>query len=59
MKDFSEEHALQAPDAPLDILGAESEGQIGYLLETALSEALPNCEVEHLPFHAVVKAGIV
>lgn len=29
---------------PLDVLGAESEGQIGYLLETALSEALPDSE---------------
>ena len=39
----------QAPDAPLDVLGAESEGQIGYLLETALSEALPDSEVSSLP----------
>ena len=30
---------------PLDVLGAESEGQIGYLLETALAEALPESEV--------------
>ena len=37
--------ALQAPDVPLDVLGAESEGQIGYLLETALAEALPESEV--------------
>ena len=36
---------LQAPDVPLDVLGAESEGQIGYLLETALAEALPESEV--------------
>lgn len=35
----------QAPDVPLDVLGAESEGQIGYLLETALAEALPEAEV--------------
>ena len=35
----------KAPDVPLDVLGAESEGQIGYLLETALSEALPDSEV--------------
>ena len=35
----------QAPDVPLDVLGAESEGQIGYLLETALAEALPESEV--------------
>ena len=37
--------ACKAPDVPLDVLGAESEGQIGYLLETALSEALPDSEV--------------
>ena len=36
--------ACKAPDVPLDVLGAESEGQIGYLLETALSEALPDSE---------------
>ena len=40
-----EKCALQAPDVPLDVLGAESEGQIGYLLETALAEALPESEV--------------
>ncbi len=46
---MAESHATQAPDAPLDVLGAESEGQIGYLLETALSEALPDSEVSSLP----------
>ena len=33
--------ALQAPEEPLDVLGAESEGLIGYLLEQGLANALP------------------
>ena len=47
---------LQAPDAPLDILGAESEGQIGYLLETALSEALPDSEASIPPVSQLSKS---
>ncbi len=30
---------------PLDVLGAESEGMLGYLIEQELSNALPDCEV--------------
>ncbi|CAL8467155.1 g6691 [Coccomyxa elongata] len=37
--------ALKAPEELLDVLGAESEGQIGYLLECELSNALPDAEV--------------
>ena len=33
---------------PLDILGAESEGMIGYLIEQTLSDQLPNCEIATL-----------
>ena len=44
----------KAPDVPLDVLGAESEGQIGYLLETALSEALPDSEVRTGMFSSTV-----
>jgi carbamate kinase len=33
---------------PLDVLGAESEGMIGYLLEQALSNALPQREIATL-----------
>ncbi|KAK9916587.1 hypothetical protein WJX75_004604 [Coccomyxa subellipsoidea] len=37
--------ALRAPEEHLDVLGAESEGQIGYLLETELAGAMPDAEV--------------
>lgn len=37
-----------APPVPLDVLGAESEGQIGYLIEQALREALPGREIATL-----------
>ena len=40
--------ALQAPDDSLDVLGAESEGQIGYLLEQGLANALPDKPVATL-----------
>lgn len=46
--------ALQAaalkdgPKAPLDLLGAESEGLIGYMLERALAAALPGRDVATL-----------
>ena len=33
---------------PLDVLGAESEGMIGYLLEAALAGALPGREIATL-----------
>lgn len=36
-----EENGDDLPAAPLDVLGAESEGMIGYLLEQELSAALP------------------
>jgi carbamate kinase len=37
-----------APPYPLDILGAESEGMLGYLIEQELSNALPDREVAAL-----------
>jgi carbamate kinase len=41
--------ALAAPRPyPLDLLGAESEGMIGYLLEQALGNALPDRRVATL-----------
>lgn len=33
--------AVLAPETTLDVLGAESEGQIGYHIETELTRALP------------------
>lgn len=33
---------------PLDVLGAETEGMIGYILEQELRNCLPNCEVATL-----------
>jgi carbamate kinase len=33
---------------PLDVLGAESEGMIGYLIEQALANELPGCEIATL-----------
>jgi carbamate kinase len=41
--------ALQdGPQAPLDLLGAESEGQIGYLIERELKSALPGRDIATL-----------
>jgi carbamate kinase len=40
--------ALQAPDVSLDLLDAETEGQIGYLLEQGLGNALPDKPVATL-----------
>jgi carbamate kinase len=41
---------------PLDVLGAESEGMIGYLLETELRAALPGREVATLLTQVIVDA---
>ncbi len=54
--------ALQAeayrdgPAVPLDVLGAESEGMIGYLLEQELRNALPGRDVATLLTQVVVDA---
>lgn len=42
--------------APLDVLGAESEGMIGYLLERGLRQALPNRAVAALLTQVTVDA---
>jgi carbamate kinase len=42
---------------PLDVLGAESEGMIGYLLEQELRNAFPDCEVATLLTEVVVDAN--
>src|ERR1700690_3153652 len=41
---------------PLDVLGAESEGMIGYLLEQELGNALPERQVASLLTQTVVDA---
>jgi carbamate kinase len=41
---------------PLDVLGAESEGMIGYLLEQALGNAIPERPVASLLTQVVVNA---
>ena len=48
--------ALQSP-APFDVLGAETEGMIGYLLEQALRNELPDRQVAALLTQVVVDAG--
>jgi carbamate kinase len=42
------EASAEVPPYPLDVLGAESEGLIGYLLEQALRVALPGREIATL-----------
>jgi carbamate kinase len=42
---------------PLDVLGAETEGQIGYLLESELSAVFPNNDVAVLLTQVVVDPG--
>ena len=44
------------PSYPLDVLGAESEGMIGYLLEQELGNALPEREAASLLTQTVVAA---
>jgi carbamate kinase len=48
--------ALQAPNDPLDVLGAETEGLIGYLLEQGLANALPDKPVATLITQVAVDA---
>ncbi|MGV3723523.1 MAG: carbamate kinase [Actinomycetota bacterium] len=45
-----------APPYPLDVLGAETEGQIGYLIERELRNQLPGREVATLLTQVVVDA---
>lgn len=46
-----------AARVPLDVLGAESEGMIGYMIEQELSRLLPGREVATLLTQVVVDAG--
>ena len=46
--------ALQAGADPLDVLGAETEGQIGYLIEQALTNRLPGRPIATLLTQVVV-----
>jgi len=46
-----------APPTPLDVLGAESEGMLGYLIEQEISNALPGREIATLLTQVVVDAG--
>jgi carbamate kinase len=48
--------ALAGPPTPLDVLGAESEGMIGYVLEQELRNALPGRDVATLLTQVVVDA---
>ena len=51
------EAANDLPPTPLDVLGAESEGMIGYLLEQALENELPGRRVATLLTQVVVDAA--
>ena len=48
--------ALAGAPTPLDVLGAESEGMIGYVLEQELGNALPGRDVATLLTRVVVEA---
>jgi carbamate kinase len=50
------EAVVDLPPYPLDVLGAESEGMIGYLLEQALRNALPGRTVATVLTQVVVDA---
>jgi len=50
------EAVIDLPPYPLDVLGAESEGMIGYLLEQALRNALPGIPVATVLTQVVVAA---
>jgi carbamate kinase len=47
----------QVPSYPLDVLGAESEGMIGYILDQELANALPERHVATLLTQVVVDPG--
>jgi len=47
----------EVPPYPLDVLGAETEGMIGYLIEQALAAALPDREVATLLTQVEVDAA--
>lgn len=47
----------QVEPYPLDVLGAESEGMIGYLLEQSLGNRLPDAQTATLLTQVVVDAG--
>lgn len=46
-----------APPHPLDVLGAESQGMIGYLLETAIRNEMPGAEVVTVLGQVLVDEG--
>ncbi|MDJ0521834.1 MAG: carbamate kinase [Planctomycetota bacterium] len=46
-----------APEPPLDVLGAESEGMVGYLIDQELSNALPDRQVVTLLTQVEVDAN--
>lgn len=51
---LQQEAYRQSPPMPLDVLVAESEGMVGYVLEQALANALPGREVATLLTRVVV-----
>jgi carbamate kinase len=53
---MSEAYAETTP-YPLDVLGSETEGQIGYVLELELGNAIPEQETVAVLTHVVVDAG--
>lgn len=50
-------HNGQTPSFPLDVLGAESEGMIGYVIEQELAVRLPDREIATLLTQIVVDPG--
>ena len=51
------EACAEVPASPLDVLGAESEGMIGYLLDQALGNELPGRSIATLLTQVVVDAS--
>src|SRR3990170_3726388 len=49
-----QQEAAHVPPAPLDVLGSETQGMIGYLLEEAIREALPGREAATLLTQVIV-----
>ena len=54
----SERGASQVPGHPLDVCGASTQGEIGYLLEQALQTELQQAEL-HVPIAAILTQSVV
>lgn len=56
---LQQECCHQAPQLPLEILVAQTEGQIGYMIESSLDEALMNIGIPYRPLVSLITYVVV